>query len=102
MLRLSKHFCNNWNLRVGGSPDLEEIGMILRQAVRVQKGRQITGRFSYIKTLTIYWHPDRNVIITVDHFRDTVVSVYSGENLPADLRIGDACREDAIGCRMMA
>ena len=93
MLKLSKHFVENWYKRVGGAPDMRDIGRILRQAVRVQKGRQITGRFSYIKTLTIYWHPDRNVIITVDHFTRTVVSVYSGENLPADLRIGDGCTE---------
>ena len=50
---------------------------MINQAVRLQKGRKISGRTAWIKTLTIYWHTGLNLIITVDHYTDTVVSVYS-------------------------
>jgi len=77
MLKLSKHFVENWDKRVGCVPRARDIRQIINQAVRLQKGRQIAGRTAWIKTLTIYWHTGLNLIITVDHYTDTVVSVYS-------------------------
>ena len=92
MLRLSKHFVENWRKRVGNSPTAKGVDDIIRQSVRVQKGKKAITRFSFIKTLTIYWHADLNLIITVDHFTRTVVSVYSKNNMPQDrkLTIGEA------------
>ena len=92
MLRLSKHFIANWNKRVGQNPEAEDINRMVNQAIRVQKGRQICGRTAYIKTLTIYWHADKNIIITVDHFTRTVVSVYSRTNMPGmnNFKIGES------------
>ena len=88
MLKLSKHFVENWNRRVGGAPRADDIRKVINQAVRLQKGRKIAGRYEWIKTLTIYWHADMNLIITVDHYTDTVVSVYSREMEERSL-IGD-------------
>jgi hypothetical protein len=55
---------------------------IIKAAVRVQKGREGKSRYSYIKTLTVYCHFGLNITITVDHFTQTVVSVYSPVNMP--------------------
>jgi len=90
MLKLSKHFIMNWNKRVGPTPRSEEIARMIRESVRVQKGRQIFGRTSLIKTLTIYWHVDKNIVITVDHFKSTVVSVYSRANMAGMRPIGES------------
>ena len=91
-MRLSKHFIANWHKRVGTYPDTKEVDEIIRQSVRVQKGKKAVTRFSFIKTLTIYWHVDLNLIITVDHFTQTIVSVYSKKNMPQNrkLTIGEA------------
>ena len=89
MLRLSKHFVKNYRERVGNDPSAPQVNKLIRQAVRVQKGRRITGRFSIHKTLTIYWHVEKEIIITVDHFNRTVVSVYSRLNMPREFRIGE-------------
>ena len=93
MLRLSKHFIENLRKRVGDIPTAKNVDGIIRQSVRVQKGKKAVTRFSFIKTLTIYWHTDLKLIITVDHFTRTVVSVYSESNMPqgGKLRIGETC-----------
>lgn len=81
MLNLSKHFIKNWRRRVALEPSIQRVTELINQSVRVQKGKRISGRFSHIKTLTIYWHAFENIIITVDHYTQTVVSVYSEANM---------------------
>lgn len=93
MLKLSQHFIKNWCRRVGTEPDTSNVNDIIAQSVRVQKGKKAATRFSFVKTLTIYWHADLNLIITVDHFTNTVVSIYSKSNMAAGrtkLTIGEA------------
>lgn len=83
MLKLSKHFIDNWRERVAADePSPEKVHDIIRKSVRVLKGRKAVTRFTYIKTLTVYCHFDLNITITVDHFTQTVVSVYSPVNMP--------------------
>jgi len=77
MLKLSKHFVKNWQRRVGGEPRSAGIRQMICQAVRIQKGLRFITRAGYYKSLTIYWHTGLNIIITVDHFTNTAVSVYS-------------------------
>lgn len=90
MLRLSKHFRKNWQRRVDNQePKPVEVDRIIRQAIRVQKGKQAKTWNSILKTLSIYWHADRNIIITVDHFKNTVVSVYSKANMPFNSQLGN-------------
>ena len=89
MLELSNHFIHNWRRRVGGEPRPEAIQAMIRQAVRVQKGRRLSGRFGgWIKTLTIYWHRELDLIITTDHYNGKVVSVYS-KDMDRNPNIGD-------------
>jgi len=88
MLNLSKHFIRNWADRVGQAPSAKNINKLINQAIRVQKGKQIFGRFSHIKTLSIYWHADQEIIITVDHYTKTVVSVYSKANMSGTNKLG--------------
>ena len=81
MLKLSKHFVDNWRERVSSTaPSPEKVDDIIKSSVRVLKGRKAIG--TYIKTLTVYCHFGLNITITVDHFTQTVVSVYSPVNMP--------------------
>ena len=96
MLRLSNHFKDNWRIRVGRVPSADKMRRVLRQSVRIQKGKQIYGRGAWIKTMSIYWHPELHVIITVDHYKNTVVSVYS-EDMGGRRPIGDGLEEFSYG-----
>ncbi len=87
MLRLTKHFIENWRERVGGEPDPDLVNRIIQEAVRVQKGKRAVGRFAVIKNLSVYCHFTIGVVITVDHYRENVVSVYSEKNMPAHVRL---------------
>jgi len=82
MLNLTRHFQNNWMKRVGGDPDPEKVNQIVREAIRVQKGRFAKTYSGIFKTLTIYWHPPLGLMLTADHHKNTLVSVYSNENMP--------------------
>lgn len=83
MLKLSKHFIDNWRARVDSdAPSPETVHDIIRKSVRVLKGRKAVTRYAIIKTLTVYCHFGLNITITVDHFTQTVVSVYSPVNMP--------------------
>jgi hypothetical protein len=80
-MHLSRHFINNWIDRVGFQPTETAIVDIIRESVRVQKGQKllkIDG--SPFNTLTIYWHPDLKLILLVDRYSNTAVSVLSREN----------------------
>lgn len=88
MLKLSKHFVENWRKRVGCVPSDDDIRRRINQAVRIQKGRRIRGMYSFVKTLSIYWETGLDLIITVDHFTDTVVSVYS-RDMHTRTQVGD-------------
>ncbi len=77
-MRLSRHFIDNWQRRVGNLPTVEMVRRIISQAVRVQRGccmRLANGR--HFIRLAIYWHPDLDLIITVDTVNNVAVSVLS-------------------------
>lgn len=85
MLQLTRHFVVNWRSRVGGEPDPGQINEIIRQSVRVSRGRIAWGPFNRMnKSLTIYVHFYLCLAITVDHFRGKVVSVLSARNMPTN------------------
>lgn len=78
---LTKHFKENWAKRVKDGISLDEINKIINKSLVVQKGQMFyreSGQ-SY-NTLSIFWHPDLDLVITVDPFRQTFVSVLSREN----------------------
>ncbi len=88
MLRLSKHLVKNWRRRVGKTPSQKAVNKLIREAVRIQKGKRMVTRFSVLKTLSIYWHVDKEIIITVDRYNKTVVSVYSRVNMAGNQQFG--------------
>lgn len=80
---LSQHFIKNWYERVGGRPTELMIRNIIQASVRVHKGmklKQLDG--TPFNTLSVYWHPDMKLVIQVDRFNDTAVSVLSQVNAP--------------------
>ena len=81
MLKLSRHFIDNWKERIGGSPDVEEVKAIIRESLLIQrcnKYQRFDGRESH--TLAIYWHPARSIVIKVDETKDKAVTVLSPKN----------------------
>ncbi len=83
MMHLSRHFINNWIDRVGGHPTGPMVADIIQNSVRVQKGRKLKKTDGTpFNTLTVYWHPDLKLIVQVDQFNDTAVSVLSKANTP--------------------
>lgn len=82
MLSLTDHFIENWRQRVGGEPSISHIAEIIRQSVRVQKADLLAANNPKHHTLTIYWHPDRKLIIKVDPFTRNAVTVMSRKNMP--------------------
>ena len=82
-MRLSKHFIDNWQKRVGKLPTPGLIRDIIADSIRVHKGmklRLLDG--TPFNTLTIFWHPDLKLILMIDLFSDTAVSVLSDKNRP--------------------
>lgn len=86
-MRLSKHFIKNWYDRVGNYPTEDMIQSIILDSVLIEKGRKLRDMDGNpFVTLTNYWHPDLKVIIRIDRFSDTAVSVLTPENIKARKR----------------
>jgi hypothetical protein len=82
-MRLSKHFIENWHERVGNFPKEGMVKSIIQDSIRVQKGiKLMRPDGSPFSTLTLYWHPDLKLILQIDCFNDTAVSVLSDKNGP--------------------
>ena len=85
-MRLSKHFVENWQKRVGGTPDPRSVVAMIKDSVVIQKGKRVAIPPIYhpgmqtTHTLSIYWQPEMGVIIGVDPFTRTAVSVLTKEN----------------------
>lgn len=72
-IRLSKHFIENWRKRVGNTPSAGAVIDIIYDSIKIQDGK----RFGKEKTLSYYWHPELSLILAIDHFTGTAVSVLS-------------------------
>ncbi|MBA3012945.1 MAG: hypothetical protein KKF12_18505 [Proteobacteria bacterium] len=82
-MRLSKHFIDNWYERVGNYPTEEMIKGIILDSVVIQKGLKLKKLDNTpFNTLTNYWHPDLKLILRIDCFTNTAVSVLTPENMP--------------------
>jgi len=80
-MQLSKHFCDNWRIRVGGEPLEPTVKAIIEESVPLQDCRvfQLEDGRPY-KRLALYWHPDWDLVISVDTCRNVAVSVLSRQN----------------------
>ena len=80
-MKLSYHFVENWEKRVGGTPSVEQIQGIIDNSMRVQKGQYYRlSNGEPFNTLTIYWHPELNLVISYDSRRQVMVTVMSKAN----------------------
>lgn len=89
MLRLTRHFVENYRDRVGGDPDTQEINKTIRQAVRIQKAKDGYTRDGYFKILALYWHVPKAWVISVDPFKKKVVTIVTGANMPKEFNTHD-------------
>ena len=72
-IRLSKHFMEQWRIRVGSEPSAKAVKSIISDSITIQKGK----RFREVKTKSLYWHPRLNLILVIDHYSNTAVTVLS-------------------------
>lgn len=80
-MEFTKYFIKNWEERVGKSPQLEKVEEICKKSVPVQKGSiYYLENGEMHNTLSIFWHPDLDLIITLDPIRNAFISVLSREN----------------------
>lgn len=77
---LSPHFVANWERRVGGRPTLAMVRALMRSAIKVQHCKDLVDAAGEAcRQLAVYWHPELEIIFTIDHITETAVSVLSKE-----------------------
>lgn len=101
-MQLSQHFIDNWYRRVGSWPTPELILDVVRRSVRVQPTKNLRDHDgSHFRMLSIYWHPDLDVVLKIDEYRDVAVTVLSRENFNSGTRVhrGPGGTENHPPCR---
>ena len=75
-MKMSKHFIENWEKRVGNTPSIPMIKDIISKSVRVQKFKKyfLANKGIFVR-LAVYWCPELNIIITLDQSTHKLVSV---------------------------
>ena len=80
-MQLSRHFVDNWQKRVGSWPTESFIDRIIAQSVRVQPSKDLREHDGgHFRMLSIYWHPELDLILKVDDYRGMAVTVLSRAN----------------------
>ena len=86
-IRLSKHFVDQWKIRVGSEPSVGSVQGIISDSIVIQKGK----RFREVKTKSLYWHPRLNLILVIDHYSNTAITVLS-----EDIKVQKSKKKAAI------
>lgn len=64
---LSPHFHKNWDTRMGCDPSPEAVMAVIRSGIRVHSGRELRDLSNQrFVMLAVYWHPDLDIVISVD------------------------------------
>lgn len=80
-MKLTKHFCENWQRRVGGWPTVSTVTAIIKNSVCLQNCQvYLLATGMPYKRLALHWHPELDLVISVDTCRDVAVSVLSRQN----------------------
>ena len=80
-MQLSKHFVENWQRRVGSWPTEALIDQIIAQSVPVQPSRNLREHDGgHFRMLSIYWHPELDLVLKIDDYRGMAVTVLSHSN----------------------
>lgn len=77
--RLTKHFIERWRQRIGcGLPPPCLLGSLIKDpcTLRLQKGKRLkTLAGDKYHTLSIYFYAPSGLILFIDHYHNTAVSV---------------------------
>jgi hypothetical protein len=74
-LSLSRHFCEKWEKRVGNLPTVLAVKKYIYESVRVQDCRDLKKcNGENFRMLAIYWHPELDLVMKVDHINNRAVS----------------------------
>lgn len=75
-MRLSRHFVQNWQERVGGPCSKAVVHRLLAEAIRVQAGMCVLSMDgTWVRIPSIYWHPGRRLFIKMDPETNTCITV---------------------------
>lgn len=78
---LTKHFKERWMERVGGWPTVEAVSHYIEHSVQTQRCQNLFRKNGNpFRVLASYWHPDLDIVIKVDTYNQTAVTVISREN----------------------
>ena len=81
-MKLSRHFIENWEKRVGWDrPTPQGVADLMRQSIKVQPGRRflLKGGGTYVQ-LAIYWHPGLHIVLQIDTVHNVAVSLLTRHN----------------------
>lgn len=87
MLKLTRHFVENWRERVDGRvPDPRMVEALVHskhtvRAIRFKEFEGVDGES--IRVLEVRWYVPGDLIITIDRANNAAVSVYTPINSPA-------------------
>ena len=77
---LSRHFIQRWVERVGGTPTLQAVRDVMRSSAKILHCKLLRdGEGCEVVQPAVYWHPDLDLVLLVDHIRETAISVMSKE-----------------------
>jgi hypothetical protein len=75
-IKLTEHFKERWEERVGNWPTEEAVLHFIRNSVQVQRGEDVTrADGSPFRMLGIYWHPDLDMVVLCDEHKGAAVTV---------------------------
>lgn len=80
-LRLSKHFCQQWQKYFNEAPPtVERVVRIMDQSKWLQRGRLLyEPDGTQYKLLSTYWHPQKMLVIKVDWMEEKIVAIITPE-----------------------
>ena len=79
MWTLTMEFEKKWLENIGPLPTSNEIDQMIYESIIVQKQRDLfTSRGRLYRVLAIYWHPEREIVVKLDHKLGKVVLLITG------------------------
>lgn len=88
--RLSKHFCDRWEERVGGRPTVEGVNWLIRQGQCLRRQQDLWRQDRWgmrpYRLLAEYWCHRAGMLIRVDSERGIAVTVIVPEGMEATRR----------------
>jgi hypothetical protein len=75
---LSPHFVERWEERVGGVPGIEMVRTIMNDSAPIIDCIEFRDRCGTWRCQpAIYWHPDLQLVLKIDHTNGRAISVMS-------------------------